>query len=67
MKKRTTDIITSMLGVLLFLFAMAAVWAGKITVLQSLMVLPFSLVCVAFRNEALKKVLYSLLRIKEDE
>lgn len=64
MTKKVTDIITTVLGVILFGFALVAVWEGKITVLQSLSVIPVSMVLIVFKNATLEGVLKKLLKIK---
>lgn len=63
----TTNIITTILGILLFLFAMLAVWYGKVTVLESLMVIPASLACIVIKNKKLIDLIYKLLRVKQED
>lgn len=66
MKKATINKITNAFAIALFLFGLAASWFDKMDDIMLLPIVAFCVAAVAFKNESLKKLLFAILKIKQD-
>ena len=65
MKKKTIDILTTALAVILFLFALAAFWFDKMDGLMVVLVTVISVGLISFKNEKLENFINKIISLKK--
>ena len=65
MKKKTIDLLTTLIALALFVFALAAVWFDKIDAIMLLVFVPLAVGLIAFKNEKLEAFIDKILNLKK--
>lgn len=65
MKKKTIDILTTLLAVILFVFGMVAFWFDKMEGLMMVMVVVVAIGLISFKNEKLEMFINKIISLKK--